>query len=222
MAGYVLAPGGGWATLYWFARALTGLDVYYVLAGTTRDVDRPNRSLPSAFNLLTIFDERDFFGLDSRAQELVDARTGMGVSSLLARGNRLYVLVEGTDPVCQLSIYHGPSVDVDTPGQLRFAFGPDKAFLAYLYTHARHRRRGTASLLLPLVAQDLRARGIEHILAHVGATNVPSLNTFSRSGWKIVGKFVANRHGRLAHVSSGLDGLSISPIPDAERSTRQA
>lgn len=208
--GYALAPGGRMATLLWAVKVTTRVqfDIVYraTLApppsGTAADAD----ARPSHRSRLRAVD-----GAAARAAlspalyERLETNTGRGLQRINDADGIVYFLAAGEDDVaCQLNISRGPVVEVDTPALLRFDLAPGIAFLSYLYTHERHRRQGAAGELIRAVRADLARRGFSEIVAHVSATNVPSLTTFRRDGWKRAGTIATTTGGRLLGTP-GLD-----------------
>lgn len=205
--GYALAPGGRMATLLWAVKAATRVqfDVVYRVtlappaSGTSPDaLARPSR-------LRAVDGAAARAALSPELYDRLETNTGRGLQRINDGGGIVYFLAAGDDDVaCQLNISPGPVVEVDTPALLRFDLAPGIAFLSYLFTHERHRRRGAAGELIQAVRADLARRGFREIVAHVSATNIPSLTTFRRDGWERAGIIATTTGGRLLGTS-GLD-----------------
>jgi GNAT superfamily N-acetyltransferase len=129
--------------------------------------------------------------------ELLGAHTGKSVADLLSRGTSVYFLTDAERLVCQLLVTPGDRVRVDTPSGLVLSIGSACAFVSYVYTHEAYRRTGAARRLLAEAEADLARLGITHVFAHVSATNVPSLQTFRKAGWRQSGVMVFSRKGRM-------------------------
>lgn len=71
------------------------------------------------------------------------------------------------------------------------------AFLSYLYTWPGYRRLGAAKRLISSTASDLAAHDIHRVIAHIRATNVPSLAAFEHAGWESEANILCTLGGRL-------------------------
>jgi ribosomal protein S18 acetylase RimI-like enzyme len=129
-------------------------------------------------------------------------------------GYSVYFLADGSQVACQLNISPGPVVTIDTPRLLQLDIGDGSAYLAFLFTHPRFRRTGAASALVDAVCADLAQKGYRRVLTHVRRTNVASVNTFARMGWKRAATIWATMGPtrRIVLARPGRSSLSVTPI----------
>jgi ribosomal protein S18 acetylase RimI-like enzyme len=162
--------------------------------------------------LLRIASPTDIEDVGSHIERQLNQHSGKGVRRLIAAGSRLYALLQGDDVVSQLNIDLSARPRVDTPADLTFHLTARDAFLGFLYTSDRYRRAGAGRQLLELACHDLAQDGLQRVICHVSATNVPSLNTLSKAGWKRLGTFRTTKSGRLA-VSPQLLEANVKVAP---------
>lgn len=205
---FARSPGGAAATGFWLVKTLLRVDIarFYAIAlgGTAPEP-------PENLELLALRQPRDVDTVSRALEERLNMQTGPSVRKLLAHGDRVYALAQGDRIACQLNICFG-TVRVDSPADLTFHFASGDAFLGFLYSAPEYRRGGLARRLIALTCADLAAEGWHRCLCHIRATNVPSLNTFRRSGWRCVAWLLTTPGGRmLGAPGASRAGIRISP-----------
>lgn len=202
--GLALSPGGVAATAWWISNKVLRTEAYQLLA--CRYSTQPTGEIPpSRFLFHFVSQPEEASGLPESVLTQLESQTRQGIADLARQGSSVYFLASGSSVACQLLVVRGPDIRVDVPAGLRLGVGNDGAFVSYVYTHAAFRRMGAARELLLRVGKDLGRRGIGFAVAHVSVTNVPSLQTFARAGWKSVGMMAFTRGGRLLFASQSGD-----------------
>jgi len=194
------AKGGKRTTAFWLLRRLVQLDVYRFyamdLARTDLESDQP---LPEGHAILVLRSFADVETCDPLVVAEIDKQSGCGVAEAVRRDGRIYAIVRGTRVVSQLRIEFRKS-RIDTPLDMVLEFGDKDAFLSFLYTDPSSRHEGWAAKLISIVCMRLASEGWRHCICHVQATNLRSVNTFSRSGWVPFAWLFATAKGRLLSV----------------------
>ncbi|MGH8853712.1 MAG: GNAT family N-acetyltransferase [Telluria sp.] len=184
--------GGPRSLAFWLLRQVLALDVYMLFALPPRDA---GAAPPPGCTLLRLASEHDLALCPSDLLDQIEPHTGSGVRRVLAQGGRIYALVEDGAVRAQTRVDVG-TAPTESPCVLTFEVGPGNAFLSFLYTHSTSRRGGWAKKLLVATASSLTQEGLQVCLAHVQATNLPSVNTFQSLGWQHAGWLLASRSGR--------------------------
>ena len=128
--------------------------------------------------------------------EQAAVQCGWKPERLLNRGGSLHLLLIDNLLAAQLSIEPGPTCRIDSP-PLYLSMGERDTFLSHLYTWPAFRRRGAAQRLVAATVSSLSGRSVQRIVAHVRATNVPSLAAFERAGWKGGATVICTLKGQL-------------------------
>jgi hypothetical protein len=159
----------------------------------------------------------DAAALGTVVRKQLEEHLASDAASLASKGSKIYYLASGDTVVSQLLISPGPLIELDVPRGTELDIGTDRAFLSYLYTPLARRRTGAARRLLRLVCAELARQGTAGLVAHVRATNVPSLNAFRASGWERIGTVWTRRSRRWLRYS-GLDarGVSVKLVPERD------
>jgi len=195
----LLRAKGGWqAAAYWLLRTLTGIDVYCFYAVEPAATPSPPE-LTADVRLVTFASPQDVEVCDAELLAEIDARSGRGATGTVHQGGRIYALVRGRERLSQLTIDFG-EIHVDTPMQLILRFDKRAAFLSYLYTAPATRRSGWAATLIALVTRQLEVEGWTLCICHIQATNLKSVNTFRRLGWRRVAWLFTTTRGRLLGI----------------------
>jgi GNAT superfamily N-acetyltransferase len=206
--GYALSTGGGSATLWWLFKKVGRVQAYHLLASTSEREASSGNTRTSRFALRSVSSSTELKSLEADQRVQLEEHSGRGLDRLMSEKAIVYFLTDKTRVVCQLSISTGGLIRVDSPSGITFDIGAKSAFLSYLFTHEGYRRIGAAQQLIGLARKDLGRYGVERIVAHVSVTNVPSLNTFTQSGWRRIGTVWTTRGGRLLSVT----GLSVPGV----------
>jgi RimJ/RimL family protein N-acetyltransferase len=191
---FLRGPGGLRAAGYFGLKLLTRIDVFrivWILAQSNTSL-----VLPSGWRYLSFHNNEALSGVSSNMRERLAEQCGSSPQQLFGRGGSLHLLLTGDSLVAQLSIERGPSCRIDSP-PLHLGMAETDAFLGYLYTWSAYRRQGAAQCLIAATVSDLATRNINRVIAHVRATNVPSLAAFKHAGWKTGATILCTLNGRL-------------------------
>lgn len=202
------AKGGVQAAAYSFLRRMFLLDAYCVVAENVSALRTDDLVVCENAQFLCIERPDQFLALPIGLREQMDDASGCGVEEAARAGGRVYAMVNNDELLVQLQI-EDRVARVDTPARLRFDLGERGAFLSFLYTAPKFRRGGWATRLIKSTCVDLKARGVEVCYAHIQATNVRSLNTFSRLGWTHVARLLATPGGRYLGAFRTARGVSM-------------
>jgi RimJ/RimL family protein N-acetyltransferase len=191
---FLRGPGGLRAAGYFGLKLLTRTEVFRIVWIPAQ----PNTSLvqPSRWRYLSFHTHEALSEVSSEVLERVAEQCGSSPQQLFGRGGSLHLLLTGDSLVAQLSIERGPSCRIDSP-PLHLDMAETDAFLGYLYTWSAYRRQGAAQCLIAATVSDLATRNINRVIAHVRATNVPSLAAFKHAGWKTGATILCTLSGRL-------------------------
>lgn len=215
--GYVISKEGPTATLLWLVKKIARLEAYYVLSADCKRDAEEGDARGEPFRLGLVETPRDIrvIGLNIRAQ--LEQHLGRALAILVSERAITYFLADDDQVVCQVVISQGPRVRLDTPEGLTLDIGPRSLFLSYLYTHERYRRMGAAQRLMRFASIHSAQRGYERTIAHVSATNVPSLNVFAGSSWLRIGTIWTGwRDRRFLAIGLSAHGVELcadSSIP---------
>lgn len=191
---FLRGPGGIRAAAYFGLKLLTRVEAFRIVWTITR----PDTSLtlPSGWRYLGFYADEALSGFSSDIIEQAAKQCGWKPERLLNRGGSLHLLLIGNSLAAQLSIEPGPICRIDSP-PLYLSMGEGDTFLSHLYTWPAFRRRGAAQRLIAATVSSLSARNVQRIVAHVRATNVPSLAAFEHAGWKGKATIICTLGGRL-------------------------
>jgi GNAT superfamily N-acetyltransferase len=204
---FLRGPGGIRAAAYFGLKLLARVEAFRVVWKLVQS--DALLMLPSGWRYASIHTAAALSGLSSDLLEQVAGRSGSGPGKLVGRGGSVHLLLAGDALVAQLSIERGPSCRIDTPPVVLGMAATD-AWLGYLYTWPAYRRLGAARWLIAATENDLTTRNIHRLIAHIRATNVPSVATFEHSGWQPGGTILCTLSGRLlAAPGAARIGLSI-------------
>lgn len=199
-ASLLCAKGGIRAAAFWLTRRALRLDVYRFHAIALTGLERESCSaLPDGYALLALRNLTEVGACDSHLVAQLDAHSGCGVAEVIRRNGQIYAMVRGDRVVSQLRI-DLQRAEVDTPLKLLLDCGEKSAFLSFLYTDPSLRRGGWAANLISHVCVQLARDGARACVCHIQATNVRSINTFSRSGWTPIALLFTTVGGRLLGV----------------------
>jgi len=200
------SDGGATATLYWLASRLVRLDAHKFYA---IEIDYGHaaacEALPDGNTLLCIDSVGQLEECSAEIVETLDRQNGVAVRDSVANGGRVYAITCGEAVVAQLRVEFGRS-NIDSPFPMALHFGERDAFFSYLYTWPPARGAGWATKLIRIVSSELAAEGWSRCLCHIRATNVPSIATFRRCGWRPVALLWSNKWMRwsvLQRLSEG-------------------
>lgn len=194
---FLRGPGGLRAASYFGLKLITRIEAFRVVGISTQST--AELTLPSGWRYLSIYTEDTLSDISSDAREKIAEQCGSDPKQLLGRGGSLHLIVAGDSLVVQLSIEHGPCCRINSP-PLHLRMAETDAFLSYLYTWPTYRRKGAARHLIAATVSDLSMRNTHRVLAHVRATNVPSLAAFERAGWETCAMILCTLSGRLVIV----------------------
>lgn len=203
---FLRGPGGLRAACYFGLKLLARVDTFRVVW----KLARPDSSmtLPSDWRYSIIHTSAALSGLSSALLEQVAQQSGSGPAQLLERSGSLHLLLAGDALVAQLSIERGPSCRVHNP-PLILSMAETDAWLGYLYTWPAYRRQGAARCLIAATERDLATRNVGRLIAHVRATNVPSVAAFEGAGWQTGAMILCTLSGRLL-IAPGAARVGLS------------
>lgn len=191
---FLRGPGGLRAAGYFGLKLITRIEAFRVVCMSAQS--NKSLSLPPGWRYLSLHAAEALSSLSSEMKERIAEQCGSNPKQLLGRGGSLHLLVAGDSIIAQLSIDCGPTCKVSSP-PLHLSMAETDAFLSYLYTWPTYRRRGAAQYLISATVNDLSLRNIRRVLAHVRATNVPSLAAFAHAGWQTCATILCTLSGRL-------------------------
>jgi hypothetical protein len=123
------------------------------------------------------------------------------LEAALAKGDRCYAILEG-DTLASFGWYSTKPTAVGSDLVLRF-----DRWYAYMYkgfTHHAHRGKRLHAIGMTLALQRLRAEGFAGIVSYVDATNLSSLRSCYRMGYRDIGAiYLAKVGARWAIGASG-------------------
>lgn len=191
---FLRGPGGLRAASYFGLKLITRIEAFRVVWMSAQ----PNTALtlPPSWRYLSFHTEQALSGLSGEMLERVVEQCGSGPRQLLERGGSLHLLISGNALIAQLSIDCGPTCRIDSP-PLHLSMAESDAFLSYLYTWPTYRRQGAARYLIAATVNNLSMRNTHRVLAHIRATNVPSLAAFEHAGWQTCATILCTLGGRL-------------------------
>lgn len=204
---FLRGSGGLRAASYFGLKLIARIEVFRVVWMSAQS--NTGLMLPPGWRYLSLHTAEALSSLSSDTVDRIAEQCGSSPKLLLERGGSLHLMVTGESLVAQLSIDRGPTCRIDSP-PLHLSMSETDAFLSYLYTWPTYRRRGAAGYLIAATVNDLSMRGTHRVLAHVRATNVPSLAVFEHAGWQICATILCTLSGRLLMaLDSARAGLSI-------------
>lgn len=209
--------GGRAATAYWLAKRLLQVETYKFSATTLPAAVTPaDTTLPTGYEFICIGSEAD---LARYAPALIDAlssNNGVSVEDTVAKGGRIYAIVCGERVITQQRVEFGRSY-TGSPYPMDIYVPPGEAFFSYLYTQPSERGNGWARRLTAHITSHLAENGIVRCISHTRATNVGSLATRKRCGWKVVAHlyyFKPGKRGYLRRLSAWKDiGCQLKAVP---------
>lgn len=191
---FLRGPGGLRAASYFGLKLIARVEAFHVIWMSAQS--NTALTLPPGWRYLSLHTAEALAGISSGTVEQIAGQCGSSPKQLLGRGGSLHLLVAGDSLVAQLSIDCGPTCRINSP-PLHLRMAETDAFLSYLYTWPIYRRQGAARYLIAATVTDLSMRNIRRVLAHVRATNVPSLAAFEHAGWKSCATILCTLSGRL-------------------------
>lgn len=191
---FLRGPGGLRAASYFALKLITRIEAFRVVGMSAQS--NTASTLPPGWRYLSIHTAEALSGLSSDTVERVAEQCGSSPKQLLGRGGSLHLIVTGDSLVAQLSIDRGPTCRINSP-PLHLSMAETDAFLSYLYTWPAYRRQGAARYLIAATVNDLSMRDTHRVLAHIRATNVPSLAAFKHAGWETCATILCTLSGHL-------------------------
>ena len=205
---FVTGPGGLRAAIYFGLKLITRIEAFRVVSTLTRS--SASLDLPTGWRYLGLHTAEELAGQPTDFINQVAEQCGSSPKQLIEQGGSLHLLVSADSLVAQLSIDRGPECQIDSPPLVLTMAGTD-AFLSYLYTWPSYRRRAAARYLIAATVNDLSTRDTRRVLAHVRATNVPSLAAFENANWQTCATILCSLSGRLLTVPGAKKaGLSFN------------
>lgn len=191
---FLRGPGGIRAAAYFGLKLLARVEVFRIVWKMTQ----PNTplTLPSGWRYVGFYTDEALSGFSNDIIEQAAEQCGWKPERLLNRGGSLHLLLIGNSLAAQLSIEPGPTCQIDSP-PLYLSMSERDTFLSHLYTWPAFRRQGAAQRLIAATVSSLSAHNVQRIVAHVRATNVPSLAAFERAGWKGGPTLICTLKGQL-------------------------
>lgn len=217
-AALLRARGGKRAAAFWLLRKLLRLDIYRFYAVRLQEQPAPE-ALPADARLLVLSNPAEVAACDSGLIAQLDPHTGSGVLGVVGQRGRVFAVVQEGHVVSQLRIDLGRAV-IDTPLALCLTLRERTAFLSFLHTDPRVRQGGWARRLIAHTEAQLAREGLETCTCHVQATNVRSINTFVRAGWKPAAWLLASSGGRLLGIRQTRHSPVVAADPVPARRSR--
>ncbi|HRO58335.1 MAG TPA: GNAT family N-acetyltransferase [Burkholderiaceae bacterium] len=203
------------AVLYWGLSRVFSLQVHKVLAVPLSADTRQRIELPPGYSFHAVRNIERLSALGPSIEEQLDEQSGLSCRAMLARGDRIYAIVESDRVACQVNIRRGP-LTVDSPSDLAFDFRNGDLFLNYLHTREDYRGKGLATKLIRLACADAADQQAMRCFSHVRATNHASLAAFRRCGWEEVARILSTRSGRfIAAPGCAAAGMKVTKLSGA-------
>jgi ribosomal protein S18 acetylase RimI-like enzyme len=207
----LLGPGGITASAFFGLKTLTGIEVF-------RFADKPLQPsvpppLPAGWEHRCLSSPADLARLPPATLSRIAEQSGASPGDLVARGASIHVLLCDGAVVSQLNIERAGRYQMDDP-RIVVHMAAGDGFLGYLYTWPDYRRRMAAQLLVAHAEPVMRRQGIQRLLTHVRATNVPSIAAFRKIGCRFSALVFADRRGR-PRGSVGIRSLGLAVGPAA-------
>lgn len=207
---FLRGPGGLRAASYFGLKLITRVEAFRVVWISAQS--NTALTLPPGWRYLSLHTAEELSALSSDTVERVAEQCGSSPTQIIERGGSLHLLLSVNSLIAQLSIDRGPACRIDSP-PLHLNMSETDAFLSYLYTWPTYRRRGAAQHLIAATVDDLSMEDTRRVLAHVRATNVPSLAAFEHGGWKTFATILCTLSGRLLMATGTASaGLSIRSV----------
>lgn len=180
------ARGGRAATGYWLANRLLRIETYKFNARTLPADDvKIDPSLPEGYAYLCVNSKEVMEQCDPAVIDGLERNNGVSVAETIERGGRIYAIVRGNQVATQQRVEFGRSYTT-SPYPMDLYLGEGEAFFSFLYTLPAERGRGLALKLSAHILNDLTREGVTRCISHTRGTNVGSLATRKRAGWKLV------------------------------------
>jgi hypothetical protein len=191
---FLRGPGGLRAAGFFGLKLLARIEVFRIVCRYTQPDGA--LALPSGWRYLSLHDDEALSTISAETLEQVAEQCGPQPREIFGSKGSLHLLMIGDALAAQLTISRGPKTRVDSP-PLSLSMAATDAFLSYLYTWPGYRRLGAAKQLISSTVSDVAAHDIHRVIAHIRATNVPSLAAFERAGWKSEANILCTLGGRL-------------------------
>jgi GNAT superfamily N-acetyltransferase len=191
---FLRGPGGLRAAGFFGLKLLARIEVFRIVCRYTQPDGA--LALPSGWRYLSLHDDEALSAISAETLEQVAEQCGPQPREILGSKGSLHLLMIGDALAAQLTISRGPETRVDSP-PLSLSMAATDAFLSYLYTWPGYRRLGVAKQLISCTVSNVAAHDIHRVIAHIRATNVPSLAAFERAGWKSEANILCTLGGRL-------------------------
>lgn len=215
---FAIAPGGRTSAFWWLAGKIARLETHQVFSRRLAPlVDAMPRNEECGL-FRSIRSDSDVMMLEPVIREQLEAHLAKGLHGLASEESAVFFLSKDRIVLSQLLIRRGPRILLDSPSGIELEIGADRDFLSYLYTPQEHRRTGAARRLLELVCVELQRERRASLIAHVRATNVPSLNAFRTGGWQQIGTLWSRAEGDwIAAVKLRAHGIVARRAVDSAR-----
>lgn len=196
------ATGGGAATAYWLASRVLRIHTYKFCATKLPAPNIKVDTLPTGYSYICINSKEAMEQCDPAIIATLDDHNGDSVVDTVAHGGRIYAIVRGNQVASQQRVEFRKSY-TESPYPMELSIGEGEAFFSFLYTSPTERGRGLARKITAYVMNDLTEEGITRCISHTRATNVGSLATRFRSGWRLVAllySFKPGKRGFMRHL----------------------
>jgi hypothetical protein len=191
---FLRGPGGLRAAGFFGLKLLARIEIFRIVYRHAQPDGA--LALPSGWRYLSLHDEEELSAMPAETLEQAAEQCGPHPREILGGKGSLHLLMIGDALAAQLTISRGPETRLDSP-PLSLSMATTDAFLSYLYTWPDYRRLGAAKRLISSTVSDVATHDIHRVIAHVRATNVPSLAAFEHAGWKSEASLLCTREGRL-------------------------
>lgn len=205
---FLLGPGGLTASMFFGLKALIGIDVFRFATKPLKPTVPP--PLPAGWAYLSLSSQADLTRLPAVTLSRIAEQSGASPESLLSRKASIHVLICGGAIVSQLNIETASRYQMDDP-KIVVHLAAGDGFLGYLYTWPDYRRRMAAQLLIAHAEPVLRRQGLQRLVTHVRATNVPSIAAFKKLGCVFSALVSADKRGNLLG-SIGIRSLGLTVV----------
>jgi GNAT superfamily N-acetyltransferase len=202
---FLRGPGGLRAASFFGLKLLARVEVFRIVYRYAQP--REAVSLPSGWRYLSLHDDEALSAIPGETLQQAAQQSGLHPREILRAQGSLHLLMIEDALAAQLTIARGPLCRVDSP-PLSLSMAATDAFLSYLYTWPGYRRRGAARQLISSTVNELAGHNIRRVVAHIRATNVPSVAAFEHAGWKSGANVLCTLGGRLLMApGAGRSGL---------------
>lgn len=172
--------------------------------------------IPEGFALVVADSVGATLDISADILDKISGQTGSGVASRVANGDIVYALVNQHGDVSSQIVISTRFHHVSFPANIKCKIPDHSSYASFLYTWEKYRGCGHGEKLMKLVMSDLYDKEKKSIYCDVLSTNVASIRTLRKCGWRKVATIFSHR-GRFMTTRKKIRELDI----DTSDSCRQ-